>query len=30
LLLGVKIKDRPAGIGTHTHILAKYGLTAQC
>jgi hypothetical protein len=29
LLLGVKIKDRPPGIGTHPHILAKYGLTAH-
>jgi hypothetical protein len=29
LLLGVNIKDRPAGIGTQPQILAKYGLTAQ-
>lgn len=29
LLLGVKIKDRPPGIGTHPQILAKYGLTAH-
>jgi hypothetical protein len=29
LLLGVNIKDRPAGIGTRQQILAKYGLTAH-
>jgi hypothetical protein len=29
LLLGVNIKDRPPGIGTHPQILAKYGLTEQ-
>jgi hypothetical protein len=28
LLLGVKIKDRPPGIGTRQQIFAKYGLTA--
>ena len=27
--LGVNIKDRPPGIGTHPQILAKYGLTAH-
>ena len=27
--LGVHIKDRPPGIGTHPQILAKYGLTAH-
>jgi hypothetical protein len=27
LLVGVKLKDRPAGIGTRQDILAKYGLT---
>jgi hypothetical protein len=29
LLLGVKLKDRPAGIGTRQEILAKYGLAAH-
>jgi hypothetical protein len=29
LLLEVKLKDRPPGIGTHEEILAKYGLTAH-
>jgi hypothetical protein len=29
LLLGVNLKDRPPGIGTHLEILAKYGLTGQ-
>jgi Transposase DDE domain len=29
LLLGVKLKDRPPGIGTRQQILAKYGLTAH-
>jgi DDE family transposase len=28
-LLGVKLKDRPPGIGTHQDILAKYGLPAH-
>jgi hypothetical protein len=29
LLLGVKLKKRPSGIGTYQQILAKYGLTAN-
>jgi Transposase DDE domain len=29
LLLGVKLKDRPPGIGTHQEILAKHGLAAH-
>jgi hypothetical protein len=29
LLLGVKLKDRPPGIGTHQDILAKYGLITR-
>jgi hypothetical protein len=29
LLVGVRIKDRPRGIGTRQQILAKYGLTAH-
>jgi hypothetical protein len=29
LLMGVNIKDRPSGIGTRLHILAKYGLTTH-
>ena len=29
LLLGVKLKDLPPGIGTCQQILAKYGLAAQ-
>jgi hypothetical protein len=29
LLLGVRLKDKPPGIGTYQDILAKYGLTAQ-
>jgi hypothetical protein len=29
LLLGVKLKDVPPGIGTHREILAKFGLTAH-
>jgi hypothetical protein len=29
LLLGVKLKDRPPGIGTNQDILAKYGLPAH-
>jgi Transposase DDE domain len=29
LLVGVKIQDRPAGIGTRQQILAKYGLTTH-
>jgi hypothetical protein len=29
LLLGVKLKDRPPGIGTRQEILAKYGLLAR-
>jgi hypothetical protein len=29
LLLGVKLKDRPPGIGTYEEILAKYRLSAQ-
>jgi Transposase DDE domain len=29
LLLGVKLKDRPPGIGAHQEILAKYGLISR-
>jgi len=29
LLVGVNLKDRPPGIGTRQHILAKYRLTAH-
>jgi Transposase DDE domain len=29
LLVGVKLKDRPPGIGTPQEVLAKYGLTAE-
>jgi hypothetical protein len=29
LLLGVKLKDRPPGIGTYEEILAKYGFSAH-
>jgi DDE family transposase len=29
LLLGVRLKDKPPGIGTYHGILAKYGLTSQ-
>lgn len=29
LLLGVKLKDRPPGIGTRQQVLAKYGLTTH-
>jgi hypothetical protein len=29
ILLGVKLKDVPPGIGTHQEILAKFGLTAH-
>jgi hypothetical protein len=29
LLLGVRLKDRPPGIGTHQQVLAKYGLSAR-
>jgi len=29
ILLGVKLKDGPPGIGTHQEILAKFGLTAH-
>jgi hypothetical protein len=29
LLLGVRLKDKPPGIGTYQDVLAKYGLTAQ-
>jgi hypothetical protein len=30
LLAGVKLKDRPPGIGTCQDVLAKYGLMIQC
>ena len=29
LLLGVKLKDRPPGVGTRQQVLAKYGLTTH-
>jgi hypothetical protein len=29
LLLGVKLKDRPPGVGSHQEILAKYGLISR-
>jgi hypothetical protein len=29
ILLGVKLKDVPPGIGTHQEILAKFGLIAH-
>jgi hypothetical protein len=29
LLLGVKRKDRPPGVGSHQEILAKYGLISR-
>lgn len=29
LLLGVRLRDRPPGIGTRPQVLAKYGVTAH-
>lgn len=29
LLLGVRLKDKPPGIGTYHETLTKYGLTSQ-